>query len=132
MLKPSGWNQFDGQPGEYIVKWVDIVNRDETIVVQNTPIKSSTTSVSAIGDIEEVGKKLAAKREAKLVKSEARTTEGTDFYLFEFERDGMKELYQLCIGKGKLWSISSVAAAKRWNKRADLYNNISLSFVPKL
>ena len=132
MLKPSGWNQFEGQPGEYLVKWVDIVNRDESIVVQNTPIKSSTTSVSAIGDLDAVGNKLAAKRDAKLVKSTSRTTEGTDFYMFEFERDGMKELYQLCIGKGKLWSISSVATTKRWNKRGDLYNNISLSFVPQL
>jgi hypothetical protein len=30
-MKPSGWNQFDGSPETYVVKWVDIVNADEQV-----------------------------------------------------------------------------------------------------
>lgn len=42
------------------------------------------------------------------------------------------ELYELVVGKGRLWNLSTTAATKRWAKRRDLYKNILGSFAPKL
>ena len=39
LLKPTTWNQFDGEPGAYDVRWVDVV----------APAESVTLSTSAYG-----------------------------------------------------------------------------------
>lgn len=85
IFKPVGWNQFDGIPGEYVIKWVDLVNPDEVILLNAAPVKSTTTSVSAIGEVSAVATKLAATRRAKIIKSVERETEGVLFYQFEFQ-----------------------------------------------
>jgi len=55
MLKPAGWNEFGGSPDTYVIKWVDIVNQqDEIVILNSTPVKSTTTSVTALGEVKEV------------------------------------------------------------------------------
>jgi photosystem II oxygen-evolving enhancer protein 2 len=34
--------------------------------------------------------------------------------------------------KGKLWSLDANAKESRWSKRAELYENVVGSFMPKL
>ena len=133
IMAPSGWNKFDGEVGAYDLKWQDLVDPTENIKISSTPVKSTTESVSLLGPVEEVGKSLAAKRNAKLIAAEERQTDGVVFYKFEFAiEDGTHQLLQLCVCKGKLWSVDANAKEKRWAKRGELYNNVLGSFMPKL
>lgn len=43
LAKPIGWNRFDGEAGEYIVKLVDLVDRTKSVLLYNSPVKSDTT-----------------------------------------------------------------------------------------
>jgi photosystem II oxygen-evolving enhancer protein 2 len=89
--------------------------------------------VAALGDVQALGKSLADKRNAKLISAKERLTDGIVFYKFDFAiNDGTHQLLQLCIGKGKLWSIDASAKEKRWSQREELYNNVLDSFMPKL
>ena len=115
-----------------MVKWSDIINRDEQVVLNATPVKASTTSVAALGDVKEVGEKLAKSRGAELVEARERQTEGILFYEFEFKGEAVSELYELAVNKGRLWSLSATSATKRWAKRRDLLKNVLGSFLPKL
>lgn len=130
--RPSGWNQFEGSPETYVVKWSDIINRDELVILNSTPVKASTTAVDALGDVQEVGKKLAKGRGAELVEAKARLTEGVLFYEFEFKGEAISELASLCVAKGRLWNLSATAATKRWAKKRDLLKGVIGSFLPKL
>lgn len=69
LFKPKGWNQFDAAPGEYDIKWEDLVEKSEMVMVGSNPVKTAT-SVKALGPIEKVGEKLAAKKKATLVSTE--------------------------------------------------------------
>lgn len=133
MMTPSGWNKFDGEVGAFDIKWQDLVDGTENIKISSTPVKSTTTSIEALGAVKEVGASLAAKRNAKLVSATERLTDGVVFYKFDFAiRDGTHQLLQLCVCKGKLWSIDANSTEKRWSKRSELYNNVLGSFMPKL
>lgn len=131
---PSGWNKFEGEVGAYDVKWQDLVDQRENIKVSSTPVKSTTTSISALGeDVQAIGTSLAAKRDAKLVKAEERLTDGILFYVFDFSiADGTHQLLSLSVNKGKIWSLDANTLEKRWNKRQELYYNVIGSFMPKL
>jgi photosystem II oxygen-evolving enhancer protein 2 len=60
-------------------------------------------------------------------------TDGVLFYKFDFAiNDGTHQLLQMCIGKGKLWSLDASAKERRWDMREELYNNVAGSFMPKL
>uniref|UniRef100_A0A7S2A319 PsbP C-terminal domain-containing protein n=1 Tax=Trieres chinensis TaxID=1514140 RepID=A0A7S2A319_TRICV len=133
-LVPSGWNKFDGEVGAYDTKWQDLVDNTENIKLSSTPVKSTTTSISAIGeDVQEVGEKLASKRSAKLISASERQTDGILFYKFDFALDdGTHQLLQLCVNKGRIWSLDANAKEKRWSKREEMYNNVMGSFMPKL
>jgi len=133
ILKPYGWNQFEQNPGVYEAKWTDIVaaNRQE-MVVSTSPVKSTTASIAALGDVEAVGQKLAGARSAELVLAKAVMKDGVLFYMFEFKNSDIHQVYQLCVAKGKLWSVDASAPAKRWDKVENLFNNALLSFMPKL
>jgi photosystem II oxygen-evolving enhancer protein 2 len=132
-MAPSGWNKFEGEVGAYDVKWQDLVDSTENIKLSSTPVKSTTTSIDVLGEVKAVGDSLAIKRNAELVAAEERLTEGILFYKFEFAiRDGTHQLVQLCVNKGKVWSLDASAKEKRWSKRGELYQNIMGSFVPKL
>eukprot|EP00286_Rhodomonas_abbreviata_P008611 CAMPEP_0181330046 /NCGR_PEP_ID=MMETSP1101-20121128/23671_1 /TAXON_ID=46948 /ORGANISM="Rhodomonas abbreviata, Strain Caron Lab Isolate" /LENGTH=279 /DNA_ID=CAMNT_0023439237 /DNA_START=10 /DNA_END=849 /DNA_ORIENTATION=+ len=135
ILRPNGWNQFESQPGEYDVKWEDIVEKSELLMVGSSPVKTAT-SVSALGDVAKVGASLAAKKKAELVDAKERTVENIQYYTYIFkqgdEKRGAREVYQLCVSKGRLWSVTATTAEKRWAKRTELFNNVMLSFRPRL
>merc|ERR1712176_149660 len=133
MMTPSGWNKFDGEVGAYDLKWQDLVDNTENIKISSTPVKSTTTSIDALGEVSQVGASLAAKRNAKLLSATERLTDGVLFYKFDFAiSDGTHQLLQLCVCKGKLWSIDASSTEKRWPKRSELYENVFGSFMPKL
>jgi len=135
ILKPNGWNQFDTAPGEYDVKWEDLVEKAELVMVGSSVVKTAK-SVDALGDVDEVGAALAKKKKAKLVEAKTNTKDGILYYTFVFkagdEKKGAREVYQLCVSKGKLWSVTATTTEKRWEKRKDLYGAIMASFAPKL
>jgi photosystem II oxygen-evolving enhancer protein 2 len=86
-----------------------------------------------LGDVKTLGESLAAKRNAKLVKAEERLTDGILFYMFEFAiNDGTHQLLELCVNKGRIWSLDANTTEKRWSKREEMYYNVVGSFMPKL
>eukprot|EP00288_Rhodomonas_lens_P001292 CAMPEP_0177719268 /NCGR_PEP_ID=MMETSP0484_2-20121128/16015_1 /TAXON_ID=354590 /ORGANISM="Rhodomonas lens, Strain RHODO" /LENGTH=290 /DNA_ID=CAMNT_0019231479 /DNA_START=11 /DNA_END=883 /DNA_ORIENTATION=- len=135
ILRPNGWNQFDTAPGEYDIKWEDIVEKSELLMVGSSPVKSAK-SVDALGALDKVGASLATKKKAELVDSKEREIEGVKYYTFTFKQGdaklGAREVYQLCISKGRLWSVTATTAEKRWAKRKELFDNVMLSFRPRL
>lgn len=133
LMAPSGWNKFDGEVGAFDVKWQDLVDPTENIKISSSPVKSTTESVEALGPVQEVGERLAARRSAKLLNASQRTTEGVVFYTFDFAlSDKTHQLLLLCVCKGKLWSVDANSKEKRWDKREELYKNVLGSFVPRL
>ncbi|GKY95823.1 hypothetical protein MPSEU_000542900 [Mayamaea pseudoterrestris] len=133
MSTPSGWNKFEGEVGAYDIKWQDLVDPAENIKISSTPVKSTTESIAALGPVQALGESLASKRKAKLVEAKERLTDGVLFYQFEFAiSDNTHQLLVLCVCKGKLWSLDASSTEKRWPKRAELYNNVAGSFMPKL
>lgn len=133
MMVPSGWNKFEGEVGAYDLKWQDLVDNSENIKISSNPVKSTTSSIDVLGDVQTVGEALAAKRNAKLLSATERLTDGVLFYKFDFAiNDGTHQLLQLCVCKGKVWSLDANAKEKRWAKRAELYENVLGSFMPKL
>ena len=62
MMVPSGWNKFDGEVGAYDLKWQDLVDPNENIKISSNPVKSTTTAIDALGEVQAVGESLAAKR----------------------------------------------------------------------
>ncbi|CAM9413063.1 unnamed protein product [Phaeothamnion confervicola] len=131
MFKPSGWNQFDGIPGEYDVKFVDIVNPSEVVIISTTPVKSDT-ELSALGGAQAVGEKISKSRGVELLSARERVTDQISFYDFEFKGERMHELRSLCINKGKLWSLTEVAPERQWTKREQMMRTLQTSFLPKL
>ena len=132
-MAPSGWNKFEGEVGAYDVKWQDLVDPTENVKITSSPVKSTTTSIDALGEVQAVGKSLAEKRNADLISAEERLTDGILFYKFDFAiKDGTHQLLQLCVNKGKVWSLDANAKEKRWSKRSEMYENILGSFMPKL
>ena len=86
-----------------------------------------------LGDVQELGEKLAVKRNAKLIAASERLTEGILFYQFDFAiNDGTHQLLQLSVNKGRIWSLDANTVEKRWGKRKEFYYNIIGSFMPKL
>lgn len=133
IMAPSGWNKFDGEVGAYDVKWQDLVDPTENIKISSSPVKSTTESVALLGNVQEVGRSLASKRNAKLIAASERQTDGILFYDFDFAiNDGTHQLLTLCVCKGKLWSLDASAKERRWDKRSELYKNVVGSFMPKL
>ena len=98
--------------------------------VSTSPV-STATSVSALGDLVAVGDKFAKSRSAELVSSSERDADGSLAYTFDLKGETYRELLLLTVNRGKLYRLSCVATNKRWPKRAELYKNVALSFVPK-
>ena len=98
--------------------------------VSSSPVQTAT-SISALGDLQTVGTKFATSRNAKLISSNERDSDGSLVYTFELEGDMYHELLALSINRGKLYRLTTVTSNKKWKKREELYKNIVLSFVPK-
>lgn len=122
---------------------------DENVLIGSVPASADKISVTDYGSLEDVGNKLATKRQnAKIVSSEARKTDGNIFYSYAFEypidnsipRTGSKsnrptkvvELYELCVAKGKLWSVKATSTDKLFPKHEELFRNTLASFTPRL
>eukprot|EP00953_Heterococcus_sp_UTEX-ZZ885_P037407 19219-Heterococcus_DN1.PRE.1 len=131
LSKPLGWNKFDNVPGEYDVKFTDIINPSEVIVLQTTAVKSDT-QLTTLGAVDALGKKLAAGRKMELISAKQRKTEGLLFYDFEYAGPTLHEVRTLCVYKSKLWSLTATTPQKNWLKRAETYRTIQQAFVPRL
>ena len=59
MLRPFGYNEFDGAGQGYAMKFASLVNIDENVVVGSTPATAGKTSIVDYGTIESLGQKLA-------------------------------------------------------------------------
>jgi len=130
LYKPTGWTQYDADPGNYDIKFADIIDPFETVVVSTQPV-SSATSVSALGDLDAVGAKFAKSRNAELISASQREADGSLVYTLDLKGELYHELLTLSINRGKLYRLSTVSTNKRWAKRGELYKNICASFVPK-
>merc|ERR1712129_457339 len=82
LLKPSGWNKFDVDPGVYDVKFQDLIDPFETVQVSTSPV-ATATSVDALGGLAAVGEKFAKGREAELVSAKQRKVGDVLVYQFE-------------------------------------------------
>merc|ERR1711951_111109 len=130
LLKPSGWNKFDVDPGVYDVKFQDIIEPFETVQVSTSPV-STATSVDALGEVQAVAEKLATSRSSELVSASQRDADGFLVYQIELKGEKYHEIIALSINKGKLFRLSCVSPNARWGKRSEIYKNVVLSFVPK-
>lgn len=148
MLRPFGFNEFDGAGAGYAIKFASLVDIDENVVVGSTPATAGKTSIEDYGTLEDLGEKFAKKRDGKLVSSKARITSDILFYEFQFEnpldpslpRTGSKtnkptkevELFELCVHKGRLWSVKATSNDKLFVKSETKLRNTLASFIPKL
>ena len=148
MLRPFGFNEFDGAGSGYAIKFASLVDIDENVIVGSTPATAGKTSIEDYGALDELGEKLAKKRDGKLISAKARITSDILFYDFQFEnpldpslpRTGAKdkrpkvevELYNLCVHKGRLWSVKATTNDKLFVKSETKLRNSLASFVPKL
>ncbi len=146
MLRPFGYNEFEGQGGGYAVKFASLTSSDENVVVGSAPASAGKTSILDYGSLEKLGDKLAAKRGGVVVSSEARDSDGVVFYQYQFEnpldeslpRIGRPkptkgvELYELCVAKGRLWSVQATSNDRDFAAHADTFKNALLSFQPRM
>mmetsp|Transcript_31178 Transcript_31178/g.29727 ORF Transcript_31178/g.29727 Transcript_31178/m.29727 type:complete len:265 (+) Transcript_31178:100-894(+) len=149
MLRPFGYNEFDGAGSGYAIKFASLSNIDENVVVGSTPATAGKTSILDYGTKEKIGEKLAAKRGGKLISSTVRSTEGIVYYQFEFEnsldpslpRTGPKnnrptkmiELFELCVNKGRLWSVQATSNDRDFpGIHEKQFRTALASFIPRL
>ena len=95
-------------------------------MVGSVPAVAGKTLISDYGSLETLGAKLTVKRGGELMKTSSRLTEGVLFYVFEFTnlldpslpRTGARdnrptrqvELLELCVNKGRLWSVTATVS----------------------
>ena len=146
LLRPFGYNEFEGGGGGYAVKFASLISSDENVVVGSAPASAGKTSILDYGTLEALGDKLAAKRGGVVKSAEARDTDGVVFYLFQFEnpldetlpRTGRpkptkgEELYELCVAKGRLWSVQATSNDRDFPAHAETFKNSLLSFSPRM
>ena len=130
LLKPTTWNQFDGEPGAYDVRWVDVVAPAESVTL-STSSYNAGQSIEDLAAVDRLGAKLAAAR-GTLTGARARRSDSILFYDYSFSGEGRRELLTMCVHKGRLWQLTAKAPEASWGKREALYLNVVGSFVPKL
>lgn len=62
LLRPFGYNEFQGSDGSYAVKFASLFEVDENVVVGNVPAPAEKKSIADFGTLESVGEKLMKKR----------------------------------------------------------------------
>ena len=130
LLKPTTWNQFDGEPGAYDVRWVDVVAPAESVTL-STSSYNAGQSIEDLAAVDRLGAKLAGAR-GTLTGARARRSDSILFYDYSFSGEGRRELLTMCVHKGRLWQLTAKAPEASWGKREALYLNVVGSFVPKL
>jgi len=130
------------------VKFSSLFAVDENVVVGSVPATAGKTSIADYGGLQTIGQKLATKRGGQLVAGSARETDGVLFYAFQFEnplddnlpRTGPKnnrptkgvELFQLCVSKGRLWSVQATSNDKLFPGSEKVLRQALASFFPRL
>lgn len=148
LLRPFGYNEFDGAGAGYAVKFASLFNVDDNVVIGSVPATAGKTNIVDYGSVNELGEKLAKKRGGTLISSRLRNTDGITFADFEFHnpldpslpRTGPKnkrptygvELYTLCVHKGRLWSVQATSNDVSFPKQEETFRNSVASFIPKL
>ena len=130
LLKPTTWNQFDGEPGAYDVRWVDVVAPAESVTL-STSTYGAGQSIEDLAAVDKLGAKLANAR-GTWPGARARRSDSILFYDYSFAGEGRRELLTMCVHKGRLWQLAAKAPVASWGKREALYLNVVGSFVPKL
>ncbi|KAJ1454016.1 hypothetical protein M885DRAFT_522498 [Pelagophyceae sp. CCMP2097] len=130
LLKPTTWNQFEGEAGAYDFRWVDVVSAVDSITVSTSAYGG--TSIDGIATVDKLGAKLSKNRDSVVIASSARVTDGILFYEYEFDGEMGHELLALCVNKNRLWQISAKSTTKNWKKKQAIYKAVVASFVPKL
>eukprot|EP01031_Cornospumella_fuschlensis_P035342 gene35342-42826_t len=148
MLRPYGFNEFDGNGSGYLVKFSSLFDVDENVVVGGSSSAQTRSSIADYGDPQALGQKLADKRRGSLVSARARETDGVLFFDFEFRspldpalpRPGSKarkpaqlvELYSLCVHRGQLWSVQATSNDVLFPQHERTLRGCVLSFFPQL
>lgn len=131
ILRPNGWNEFEGSPDAYDIKWQDVIQPMEFITVLTSPVAKEKQLVD-IGPPDTVGEKLAAGRGGKLLGAAEKEIDGVAAYVFEIEKGSSHQLTLLSINKQKLYSVNANCPQSRWSKRERLLRGVVDSFRPKL
>lgn len=95
-------------------------------------MKSTTTSVTALGDVQALGQKLAESRSGQLLSSTATIKDGIEFYNIEIQGQDLHQLLMFCVWKGRLWKLEASAPEKRWPSVENIFRASFLSFMPRL
>lgn len=131
ILRPSGWNEFEGLQEAYDIKWQDVIQPLEFITVLTTPL-GKDKSLRDIGPSDDVGKKLAGGRGGELVKAVEKDIEGVPAYVFEIKKGPTHQITLLAVNKQKLYSVNASCTERRWPRREKLLRGVVDSFKPKL
>lgn len=132
ILRPSGWNEFEGSPDNFDIKWQDVVQPLEFVTVLTAPVQRGK-SMTDLGSAEAVGRSLANKRNAQLLAADQKQdADGIVYYVLEYKRESAHQLTLLTINKNKLYSVNVSASERRWSRREKLLRAVVDSFVPRL
>ena len=146
LLRPFGFNEFQGEGSGYLVKFASLYDVDENVVIGSVPASAGKTSITEYGTLESIGEKLAKKRNGELISAQARETDGFVFYQYEFAnpidkslpRPGSRaatkivELYELTVAKGRLWSVQATSNDIIFKNHENALRASLASFIPRL
>jgi PsbP len=132
IMRPSGWNEFDGEVEQYDVKWQDVIQPLEFVTVLTSPVAKGKT-LSALGDVTTVGERLAKGRGGQVVAAIEMDIAGdTPAYVIEIKKEAAHQITLLTVAKSKLYSLNVSASKQRWPRREKLLRQVVESFQPKL
>lgn len=131
ILRPSGWNEFEGLQDNYDIKWQDVIQPLEFITVLTNPV-SKDKQLGQLGTAEAVGKRLAMSRGGELISAVEKDIEGVPAYIVEIKREKAHQLTLLTIAKMKLYSVNASCPESRWTRREKLLHAVLDSFKPRL
>ncbi|KAK4523579.1 hypothetical protein GAYE_PCTG70G1475 [Galdieria yellowstonensis] len=131
ILRPIGWNQFAGQRNQYDIKWQDIIQPLEIVMIATVDVGKSK-SVKDLGSPTQLGEKLANKRKMQLVNATEVDCGGVPAYEIELKGDPIHQLVLLTASRSKLFSVTASCSESRWSNREKLLRTVVDSFVPNL
>ncbi|EME32636.1 photosystem II oxygen-evolving complex 23kDa protein [Galdieria sulphuraria] len=131
ILRPLGWNEFSGQRNQYDIKWQDIIQPLEVVMIATVDI-GKNKSIKDLGSPMQIGEKLAKNRKLQLVTATEKETGGIPAYEIELKGDPLHQLVLLTASKSKLFNVTATCSESRWSNREKLLRTVVESFVPSL
>lgn len=130
ILRPIGWNEFAGQRNQYDIKWQDIIQPLEMVMIATVDI-GKNKSVKELGSptvrlkllhIEkkhypwkkQLGEKLAKNRKMQLVAAVEKESGGVPAYEIELKAEPLHELVLVTAVKNKLFSVTASCSEVSW------------------